>query len=53
MANRSSIFAWEIAWTKQPGGLQSMGLQRVGHDLQLNNEDAPYYSGTLLHTFYI
>ena len=29
---RSSIFAWEIPWTEEPGGLQSMGLQRVRHD---------------------
>ena len=33
MATRSSIFAWKIPWTKEPGRLQSMGLQRVGHDL--------------------
>ena len=32
MATHSSILAWEIAWTEEPGGLQSMGLQRVGHD---------------------
>ena len=31
MATHSSIFAWEIPWTEEPGGLQSMGLQRVGH----------------------
>ena len=29
----SSIFLWEILWTEEPGGLQSMGTQRVGHDL--------------------
>ena len=29
----SSILPWEIPWTEEPGGLQSMGLQRVGHDL--------------------
>ena len=29
----SSIIALEIPWTEEPGGLQSMGLQRVGHDL--------------------
>ena len=29
----SSILAWEISWTEEPGGLQSMGLQRVGRDL--------------------
>ena len=33
MATRSSILAWEIPWTEEPGGLQSMRLQRVGHDL--------------------
>ena len=32
MANDSSILAWRIPWTEQPGGLQSTGLQRVGHD---------------------
>ena len=32
MATSSSIFAWEIPWTEEPGGLQSMGSQRVGHD---------------------
>ena len=32
MATHSSIFAWEIAWTEEPGGLQSMGWQRVGPD---------------------
>ena len=31
MATHSSILAWEIPWTEEPGGLQSMGLQRVGH----------------------
>ena len=33
MATRKSIFAWEISWTEEPGGLQSMGSQRVGHNL--------------------
>ena len=32
MATHSSTLAWEIPWTEKPGGLQSMGLQRVGHD---------------------
>ena len=31
--NPSSILAWRIQWTEEPGGLQSMGSQRVGHDL--------------------
>ena len=32
MATHSSILAWRIPKTEEPGGLQSMGLQRVGHD---------------------
>ena len=32
MSTHSSILAWEIPWTEQPGGLQSMGSQRVRHD---------------------
>ena len=31
MATHSSILAWKIPWTGEPGGLQSMGLQRVRH----------------------
>ena len=33
MATHSSILAWEIPWTKEPGGLQSMESQRVRHDV--------------------
>ena len=32
MATHSSILAWRTPWTEEPGGLQSMGLQRVGQD---------------------
>ena len=32
MATHSSILAWRIPRTEEPGGLQSMGLQRAGHD---------------------
>ena len=32
MATHSSILAWKIRWMEDPGRLQSMGLQRVGHD---------------------
>ena len=32
MATHSSILAWKIPWTEEPGGLESMGLQRVEHD---------------------
>ena len=31
MATHSSILAWSIPWTEDPGGLQSIGLQKVGH----------------------
>ena len=32
MATHPSILAWKIPWTEEPGGLQSMGSQRVGHN---------------------
>ena len=32
MATHFTILAWRIPWTEEPGGLQSMGLQRVGHN---------------------
>ena len=32
MATHSSILAWKSPWTEKPGGLQFMGLQRIGHD---------------------
>ena len=32
MATQSRILAWRIPWTEEPGGQQSMGLQRLGHD---------------------
>ena len=32
MATHSSILAWKISWTEEPGGLLSMGSQRIGHD---------------------
>ena len=33
MSTHSSILAWETPWREEPGGLQTMGSQRVGHDL--------------------
>ena len=36
LATLSSILAWRIPWTEEPGGLQSMGSQRVGHTEQLS-----------------
>ena len=32
MATQSSILAWRVPWTEEPGGLQSMGSRRGGHD---------------------
>ena len=32
LATHSSILSWRIPWTEEPGGVRSMGLQRVGHD---------------------
>ena len=32
LATHSRILAWRMLWTEEPGGLQSMGSQRVGHD---------------------
>ena len=39
MATHSSILAWEIPWTEKPGGLPSMGSQRVRHDLVSEQQD--------------
>ena len=36
MATHSSILGWRTPWTEKPGGLQSMGSQRVGHDQAVN-----------------
>ena len=35
-ATLSSILGWRIPWTEEPNGIESLGLQRVGHDLTLN-----------------
>ena len=56
MATYSNILAWEIPWTEEPGELQSMGSQRVGHDLVtkqqqqdgLNNRNLFSYSSRTL-----
>ena len=39
MATHSSILAWRIPWTEEPGRLQSMGLQRVRHDLSTKERE--------------
>ena len=42
MATHSCILAWKALWTEEPGGLQSMGLQRVGHDLVTEEQSLVY-----------
>ena len=44
MTTHSSILAWEISWTEEPGGLQSLGLQIVGHDLATKPPPPPQLS---------
>ena len=41
MANHSSILAWEISWTEDPGRLQSTGLQRAGHSVATKQINKP------------
>ena len=53
MATHSSIPAWRIPWTEEPGGLQSMGSQRVGRDLETKHHQQCAYSHVFLHLFYI
>ena len=43
MATHSSILAWEIPWTEEPGGLQSMGSLRVRCDLETKGQQPYYY----------
>ena len=43
MAIHPSILAWKISWTEEPGGLQSMGSQRVRHDWVTNTYLLTYY----------
>ena len=53
MATHSSIPAWEIPWTKKPGGLQSMGSQRVGHDWVVNTFTLDHLRATCFGEFYL
>ena len=47
-ATHSSILAWRIPWTEEPGRLQSMGLQRVGHDWATNTYTQPVIQFSLI-----
>ena len=49
MATHSSILAWESSWTEEPGGLQSMGSQRVGHDLVTKQQ----YIAKIVESLYV
>ena len=42
MATHSRTLAWKTLWTEEPGGLQSMGLQRVGRDLATKQHNKQY-----------
>ena len=47
LATHSSILAWEISWTEEPGGLQSMGSQRVEHGLATKRQQLSPARGAL------
>ena len=49
MATHSSILAWRIPWTEEPGGLQSMGSQRVRHNLATNTLHTLFYIQSCTH----
>ena len=62
MATHSSIVAWRIPWTEEPGGLQSMELKRVGHDwsdlawthfVEWNKQDSSLAHVSMILMFYI
>ena len=50
MAPHSSILAWKVPWTEDPGGLQSMGSQRVGHDWAYAHTHTHTHTRTHAHT---
>ena len=49
MATHSSILAWEIPWTEKPGGLQSLGSQRVGHGLVTKHYHIRNHTDAVVH----
>ena len=50
MATHFSILAWKIPWTEEPGGLQSMGPQRVTQDLATEQNHIANYTYNFLNT---
>ena len=53
MATHSSILAWEMPWTEEPGGLQSMGSQRVGNNLAMKQQQQQLYVCVFILYIYI
>ena len=53
MATHSNIFAWKIPWTKEPGGLQSMGTQRVRHVMPVLQFRLNYAPWLLCNSIYL
>ena len=51
MATHSSILAWEIPWTKEPGGLQSVGRKELDTTEQLTHARTCTYTHTHTHTY--
>ena len=49
MATHSSVPAWRIPWTEEPGRLQSVGLQRVGHSLATEQQESMFISQVLVY----
>ena len=52
MATHSSILAWRIPWTEEPGGLQFMRSQRVRHDSVTNTQNTDISDGTTTQQVY-
>ena len=48
-ATHSSILTWRIPWTEEPGGLESMGPQRIGHNRASNHARAHTHTHTHTH----
>ena len=53
MATHSRIVAWRNPWTEEPGGLQSTGLQRVGHDLVTKQQQKIFDENSVSRLKYI
>ena len=52
-SEHSSVRAWRIPWTEEPGGLQFMGLQRVGHNSVTNTSASIHIKLAVLHVHHV